>query len=331
MRRKIEEPSGSQDVSANTDHREISLLGARIPLISLIQALAVAEHLSFRHAAAALGVTQSSVSTRIKFLEHDLGILLFERRHRGVRITEAGSRFLEEVRAGVDHLDHAVKTARAIARGEQGRLRIGLHAALTKGYLWDVLNRYRAQHPAILISMTEGRADDMIHQVRDHQIDIAFVSCVAIGEDCHHCGLWTENLVIALSENHTLAGLSRLSWGDLAAEIFLIRNAGTGPQLRDQILRRAGECGFDAVIHRWDVERLTLFQMVAQGHGVTLTTDAMAAVPVSGVVFIPIVDDMSPITFNAVWSPHNREPALLDFLALAKQATRAPPSGGLLE
>jgi hypothetical protein len=54
-------------------------------LTSLIQTLAVAEYLNFRHAANALSVSQSTVSARIKMLEHDLGILLFERRHRGVR------------------------------------------------------------------------------------------------------------------------------------------------------------------------------------------------------------------------------------------------------
>jgi DNA-binding transcriptional LysR family regulator len=85
--------------------------GGRIPLISLVQALAVAEHLNFRHAASALGVSQSSVSTRIKLLEEDLGILLFERRHRGVRLTEAGRAFVTEVSTGIGHLDHAIKTA----------------------------------------------------------------------------------------------------------------------------------------------------------------------------------------------------------------------------
>ncbi|WP_263858944.1 helix-turn-helix domain-containing protein [Rhodopseudomonas infernalis] len=54
-------------------------------MVSLIQTLAVAEYLNFRHAANRLGVSQSSVSTRIKALEEDSGILLFERRHRAVR------------------------------------------------------------------------------------------------------------------------------------------------------------------------------------------------------------------------------------------------------
>ncbi|MDW6024619.1 LysR family transcriptional regulator [Mesorhizobium sp. BAC0120] len=72
-----------------------TLLGSRIPLLSLVQTLAVAEYLNFRHAANALRVSQSSVSARVKALEEDLGILLFERHARGVRLTEAGRHFIE--------------------------------------------------------------------------------------------------------------------------------------------------------------------------------------------------------------------------------------------
>ena len=105
-------------------------LGSRIPLASLIQTLAVAEYLNFRHAANALGVAQSSVSARVKALEEDLGIVLFERHARGVRLTEAGRHFVERIAAGIDQLDHAVKTAGMAAAGESGRLRIGIHALI---------------------------------------------------------------------------------------------------------------------------------------------------------------------------------------------------------
>ncbi|MFE5321907.1 LysR family transcriptional regulator [Paenibacillus sp. NPDC056579] len=72
-----------------------SSLGSRIPLASLIQTLAVAEYLNFCHAANALGVSLSSISARVKTLEEYLGILLFERHARGVRLTEAGRHFVE--------------------------------------------------------------------------------------------------------------------------------------------------------------------------------------------------------------------------------------------
>lgn len=112
-----------------------SPLWSRIPLVALLQALTVSEHLNFRRAAAALRVSQSVVSQRIKALEQDLGILLFERRHRGVRLTDAVRHFLQEVAIGIEHLDHAVKTAGMIARGEQGLLRVGLHSSIADGFL----------------------------------------------------------------------------------------------------------------------------------------------------------------------------------------------------
>ncbi|MCV5669909.1 LysR family transcriptional regulator [Escherichia coli] len=80
-----------------TNHRNlvnVGILSGRIPLISLVQFIAVAEHLNFRHAAKALGISQSSVSARVKALEDNLGVLLFERHARGVRLTDAGRHFM---------------------------------------------------------------------------------------------------------------------------------------------------------------------------------------------------------------------------------------------
>lgn len=83
---------GAHNGQEVTDQQN-ALLRGRIPLVALIQTLSVAEYLNFRHAAHALSVSRSSVSTRIKTLEEDLGGVLFERRHRGVRLTDAGRSF----------------------------------------------------------------------------------------------------------------------------------------------------------------------------------------------------------------------------------------------
>ena len=133
-----------------------SFLGTRIPLISLIQAIAVGEHLNFRHAAAALGVSQSSVSERIRALEETLGVKLFERCPRGVRLTEAGRIFLADVAQGIDQLDHAVKTVGMIANGKLGCLRIGVPTTIAAGFLAELLNCYRQQWPDIDIELFDG-------------------------------------------------------------------------------------------------------------------------------------------------------------------------------
>ena len=302
-------------------------LGSRIPLVSLIQALSVAEHLNFRHAASALGVSQSSVSTRIKQLEQDLSIALFERRHRGVRLTEAGQHFLEHVATGIEHLDHAVRTAGAIARGEQGRLCVGLYSSIAAGFLAELLREFRELHPAVDLQITEGRARDTIREVREARLDVAFIVGVPPAGDCHSKPLWKEALLVALRERHALAEMEGVKWAELADETFVTRGGGVGPQVHDHIVRRLAEHWSQPRIQRVDVERDTLMSMVAQGYGITLTSEAAAHVPFPGVVFRPILDEPEPIIFSALWSPHNRGQALKNLLALAQRKSEGLPTG----
>lgn len=299
-----------------------TLLGSRIPLLSLIQMLAVAEYLNFRHAANALGVAQSSVSARVKALEEDLGILLFERRARGVRLTEAGRHFVERIAAGVDQLDHAVKTAGMAATGEWGRLRIGVHALIPRSFLADLIGQYRENHPGIEVEITEGTARDAVMQLRADRLDAAFVAGTPELPDCHCRPIWTEPLVAVLPDRHRLAGQSATTWTDLVGETFLVRYGGTGPQVHDYIvLRLAGRWPAPSIL-RFDVERGTLLSMVGQGFGITIVGAATSLLQTSGVVFVPFADEPEPVPFSAVWSPFNRSAALRNLLTLANDMGR---------
>lgn len=187
-------------------------------MASLIQTLAVAEYLNFRHAANALGVSLSSVSTR------------------GVRLTEAGRLFVERVAAGVDQLDHAVKTAGMAASGKCGRLRIGAHALIPRGFLAGLIERYRENHAGIKVEMTEGTARDAVMQLRADRLDIVFMAGTPELPHCHSRRIWIEALVAALPDRHPLVGQSTVTWADLAGETFLVRHGGTGPQVHDYIV-----------------------------------------------------------------------------------------------
>lgn len=301
-------------------------LGSHIPLASLIQTLAVAEYLNFRHAANALGVAQSSVSARVKALEEDLGILLFERHARGVRLTEAGRQFVERVAAGVDQLDHAVKTAGMAAAGENGRLRIGIHALIPGSFLAKLIAQYREDHPGIEVEITEGTARDAVMQLRADRLDVAFVIGKPELPDCHTRPIWTEPLVAALPDGHRLAGHSTITWADLVGETFLVRHGGTGPQVHDHIvLRLAGSWPSPSIL-RFDVERGTLLSMVGQGFGITIVGAATALLPTTGIVFLPFADEPEPVAFTAVWSPFNRSAALKNLLDLAGKMSRSGDS-----
>jgi DNA-binding transcriptional LysR family regulator len=70
-------------------------------------------------------------------------------------------------------------------------------------------------------------------------------------------------------------------------------------------------------IQRFDVERSTLLQMIAQGFGVSIAAQATALVDIPGLVFLQLRDEPEQIPFSAIWSPYNRSAALLNLLDLA--------------
>lgn len=308
---------------ANDAFRNETLLGSRIPLMSLIQTLAVAEYLNFRHAANAMGISQSSVSARVKALEEDLGILLFERHARGVRLTEAGRHFIERVATGIDQLDHAVRTAGMVARGEHGRLRVGIHALIPGSFLAALIERYREQHPGVDVEIAEGTARESVMRLRANRLDLTFVAGAPEFPDCHARPIWRERLLVALPASHPLADAAGVTWADLAGDTFIVRHSGTGPQVHDHIVMRLAGNAPDLSVLRFDVERVTLLSMVAQGYGVTIAGEATTLLHAPGVTFLPILDEPEPLPFSAIWSPHNRSPALRSLLDLASQMSRS--------
>lgn len=299
------------------------LLHGRIPMASLVQALAVAEYLNFRHAANAMGISQSSVSARVKALEEDLGILLFERHARGVRLTEAGRHFIERVANGIDQLDHAVRTAGMVARGEHGRLRVGIHALIPGSFLATLIERYRAEHPGVDVEIAEGTARESVMRLRANRLDLTFVAGLPEFPDCHARPIWHERLLAALPTRHPLRDEAGVTWADLASDTFIVRQGGTGPQVHDHIVMRLASSSPDLSILRFDVERVTLLSMVAQGYGVTIAGEATTLLHAPGVTFLPILDEPEPLSFSAIWSPHNRSPALRSLLDIAGKMSRS--------
>ena len=147
----------------------------KIELASVVQALTVAEHLSFRRAAESLGVCQSSVSKRVMKLENLLGVDLFDRRHAGVKVTNAGIHFFEQAKLALEYLDVAVESAGMAGRVERGSLKIGIFSSLASGFLPELLRCYSTRHPEIEVNIVEGSPRENLARLRAEQLDITFV------------------------------------------------------------------------------------------------------------------------------------------------------------
>lgn len=290
-------------------------------MTTLLQMLAVAEYLSFHRAALALGTSQSSVSSRIRALEEDLGITLFDRNTRGVRLTGAGKRFVDQVRDAVGILDRAIKTAGMYARGEAGELRVGVHTLTAGGFLEQLLERFHERHRGVRLHITEGTARDARIMVREGKLDVAFMACAHEIRDLNSRVIWRDRLMAAVPSKHPLAIQPDIQWRQIAEETFLARHSGTGPQVHDLIVARSAGRWQTPTIQRVDVGCNTLLSMIAAGCGISLFVKEETAVVAGNVTFLPIREEPEAIAFSAVWSPRNRDPALLSLLNLASKTS----------
>ncbi|MFG1316190.1 LysR family transcriptional regulator [Xanthobacter autotrophicus] len=122
---------------------------------------------SFRKAAVALGVQESSVSRRIRDIEDQIGASLFVRHSGGINLTMAGQRFLHRARHALDHIRDGAAEVAAIGRAEGGYLKVGLFSSLSSGFLSALFRAYDARHGSVHIDFVEGEAHQCPSPISD--------------------------------------------------------------------------------------------------------------------------------------------------------------------
>ncbi len=299
---------------------------AAINPISVAEALLVADHLSFRRAAAVLGVRQSSVSRRVRALEDELGVSLFERHHAGVRVTNAGASFFQEAREALLQLDHAVKAAAAAGSGSLGRLSIGILSSMGAGYLRELMRIYCVRHPNIAVQILENASEEHIALIRRRRLDVAFIMDTTDVMGCDMASLWKERLFVVLPENHVLCSRDAIEWHDLSKENLIVRQSERNPALCTRLTRRLFYQDQPPSVRKLNVGRETLMHLVAMGQGIGLTSESTIATPFRNVVFRPIAGEDELLQFCAVWLPQNDNPALRRFLSTARTLAKVKRS-----
>lgn len=287
----------------------------RIELRHLRYVIAAAECGSFRKAATALGVQESSVSRRIRDVEDETGTALFIRHHAGVRLTYAGQRFVGRARKAVSHARDAIKDVSVIGRGDEGIVRIGIFSSLASGFLAELLHAYRAVHPRVRLDVIEGGPAEQIPAIQQHRIDVAFLTGQPIAAGCEIAQLWTERVFVALPKGHSLAVRKEISWHDLREHRFIVSEVEPGREIYDYLVKHLADLGHHPLVERHPVYRDTLMQLVAIGRGLTVTSEATVATGFPGVVYRQLAGEVLP--FCAIWSPRNDNPAFRRFLSLA--------------
>lgn len=292
-----------------------------LDLSSLRGVIAAAEHGSFRQAAAALNLKQSALSRRIRQLEVQLGVSLFERSSGGVRLTSAGANMARAARRLFGDVDDMVASARLASRGEAGVMKTGFCTSVSAGKLRAVLADHIKSFPEIGIQVTERSRAQLIAALSTGDLDVAIIA----GQTRQYAGtsmsLWSERIVVALPARHPLSSNDVLEWSDLKDETFLLSQRDPGPDLRNIILRKLASPGDAPTIETWDIGNENVLAMLEAGLHVSIHCESWTSLAYPGVRFREVRDASGPshITFTACWEQHNNNPVLARFLEFLRK------------
>lgn len=238
--------------------------------------VAVADLGGFRRAAVACGVSQPSLSAQVAQVERVLGVQVFERSARGVRVTAAGEAVLGRARQVLLATGDLNETARQQGDPLSGTLRIGVIPTVCPYLLPEIAPALNRALPNLAIVWSEDKTDTLVKQIADARLDAAIVARDPRIDGLDSAPIGDDPFVLAAAPGHRLMkGTAPASPSVLdGATVFLLED---GHCFRDQALAFCGTTGAHAAgLSATGLS--TLVQMVGSGQGVTLLPQMAVAV-----------------------------------------------------
>lgn len=297
--------------------------------------VAVAEELNFRRAAERLFIAQPPLSQQIRDLEEEMGVLLFDRTHRQVRLTVAGQVFLEEAYHLLAQVDRAKGRAQRASKGELGQLTIGYTSFVHCPLFPIIVQQYRAFYPDVDIILRDLVTIEQMKQLDTNVLDISFATHASFalpsGEGtqlAYECIL-REPVVAVVPRNHPLADQSPLPFAALASEPWIWFARQYDPTTYDYMTRLCEQAGFRPRVAQEVNQLQIVISLVAAGLGVGLVTNSIRGLYSQDVVYLDFVEPAPRAEFSVVWRKDDISPLVHAFLATVKAVVQKKQASAL--
>ena len=244
--------------------------GRRSPSLAQLRAFtAVAEHLHFRDAAAAIGMSQPALSGAVSALEETLGVTLLERTTRKVLLSPAGERLAVRAKAVLAEVGALMEEAEAVRAPFTGALRLGVIPTVAPYLLPTVLRLVHDRYPDLDLQVHEEQTASLLEGLTAGRLDLLLLAVPLGMPGVLELPLFDEDFVLVTPLGHGLGGQEGIPREALRELRLLLLDEGHC--LRDQALDICREAGrADAPVTTTAAGLSTLVQLVAGGLGVTL-------------------------------------------------------------
>lgn len=234
-------------------------------------ALAVARSSSFRAAAAELGLTQPSVSARVRHLEDVLGVRLFNRTTRRVSLTPHGERLVVRADQALADLRSLVQEFKEESLFHQSSLTIATTLALSGSFLPAVIQRFRQRWPAIEVVLHTAYLSDTLESLARADVDLAVTPWISKDSRFECEALAEDEFVVVARSKHPLVKTGVVKLADVAKHAVLTMPAGTFTR---ELLANAYLAAGLSFKPAFEAESLvSLLAMVKEGLGIAFISE----------------------------------------------------------
>lgn len=251
----------------------------------------LAHTLNFHRAAERLNMCQPPLSVAIRKLEEDLGVRLFDRGSRGVRLTDAGVAALRPARAALEQAELVRDAAKSGRQGESGQISVGFVGSAISDALPTIIPAYRALYPKVDLRLEEMTSASIGAALVERQIDVGLVRLPLMQPaDLHIDVIERDELVVALLADHDLAQQSAIRLADLQDEPLVLHGAIS--VLRSVVILACQDAGFTPHIAQDATQVQTILSLVQSGLGIALVPARMSRIAPEGVRLLPLAQPL---------------------------------------
>jgi DNA-binding transcriptional LysR family regulator len=287
---------------------------------------AVAENGGFARAARLLHVAQSAISGQIRDLEEELGVALFDRAKRQIRLTYHGELFLKDARTVLAFADGAVANMQRSLRGEVGTLTIGFFAAGTGTFFPAIIKEFKRRFPDVQVSLVEMTTAMHHKALQAGTIDVAFTRPTPPSDAAtlHFELLHSDRLSAVMLKSHPLAKKRSILIRELADERFILADRNHQPFAFDKVISLCAEAGFSPRIGATATASSGMVALVEAGEGVAILARGSIIMHHNELVVVPLADRTAFTDLVIAWAPQHETPVLRSFLDVALKKRRKP-------
>jgi DNA-binding transcriptional LysR family regulator len=286
--------------------------------------LALAQDLNFRRTAERLNLDQSALSRRIQKLEQSLGFRLLERTTREVSLTQAGQRFFSDNSELLRSYDEAIQTARRVAEGKSGLLRVAYMAFAATELMPSAILRFRQAHPYIDVRLEYIRTQGQKIALANGDVDIGYMIGPFDHPDFHALQLSCEPLYVVTPRNHPLLLRPKIAPSDLADQPVILGNMREWDEYRWRLNDMFSGEGIALNVALEASNTLALNGLVAAGLGVTIYPESLIGFLGRNVEVRQIMHPSFRNRTVLVWRRANKSPQVQAFVQVAKQVGMRP-------